>query len=179
MKNFLFALLLGSAAFLVACSEEEPVIDPIIGQWELDDVEWKDLPSNFASWEGPQDDVYGEDDYVIEFREDGTYERELSFPGQDAEDEGEYTNDGDELELDPDDDIGLETDYDVININDSEMELETVIAYTLLSDPVQDAYFDTASEDKTQEEFLADLEWLYDNYGEAVDVTVNMVFDRD
>lgn len=178
-KNLLYALLI-TAAFLVSCGDDEPEISPLVGAWELDDIEASDLPTGYAWAIDPRGNAtaWFEDEYVIEFFADGTYERELSnTTAGDLEDNGEWELDGDELDLDVEDSDTQEiiTSFTVDGeITDRSMTLIGQDGWfvwppSIVDNP--DNPLDTAS---TQES----LQQLFFEYGEVIQVTVTMEFDR-
>ena len=113
----LFILSIWSVGFLSSCgSDDGPTINPIVGEWELNEVTFSEAPSAFSRFNGGTDNnVYGETKYTITFNSDQTYLRELRINGGTFEDDGEWELDGDDLTLDQDDsDLnGLILDYTV------------------------------------------------------------------
>ncbi|MFY0605659.1 MAG: hypothetical protein JXR10_03030 [Cyclobacteriaceae bacterium] len=171
MKKSLIVTGLVAILALGSCKEDEPKINPLVGDWELVEVEFTDLPSAFASFEGYTDiNLYGETSYELEINDDNTYERTLRLPSQRLQDEGEWEFDGEELELDPEEDLGLPTDFTLTeDIEDDELYLSAYINFRLLPDAVTDTA--TVS---TQEE----LEALFENYGQTVEVNVIHLFEK-
>lgn len=166
---------------LYSCNDDEPTVNPIVGKWVLDDIEATDLPTGYIFATNPQasSTSWFEDEYVIEFFADGTYERELSNTSAgDLEDTGEWELQGTDLDLDMDE---FDTE-DVVTRFTVEGEI-TDRSMTLIG---EDGWFvwppsivdnpdnplDTASASNTLNELFAE-------YGEIVDVTVTMEFDRD
>lgn len=174
-KNLLYTLLV-TAAFLISCGDDEPDVNPIVGNWVLDDVVISDPPAGFGIATSPnQSDVYGETEYLIVFNADGTYFREIDRSAGDFEDEGTWELDGDDLDLDQDDTNiqGLPTSFTVDGeISDRSMTLvtrDTWFAWPqeLLDD---DMAFDTLEGDE--------INILFENYGQFVEFTFTMDFDR-
>lgn len=181
-KNLLITTLIASLLFIASCGgDDEPTISPIVGKWILDDIEATDLPAGYAFAINPEGSStsWFEDEYVIEFFEDGTYERELSNTSAgDLEDTGEWELDGDDLDLDIDefDTQDVVTSFTVDGeITDRSMTLIGTDGWfawpaSIVDNP--DNPLDTAAASGTLNELFAE-------YGEIVDVTVTMEFDRD
>ncbi|MEQ8470156.1 MAG: lipocalin family protein [Marinoscillum sp.] len=170
MKNYLLLLSL-AVLILASCKDDEPEIDPLVGEWELVEMEMVDLPNGFVNFEGVTDiNVYGESLFTIEFNADMTFERTLRFSNGRVEDDGTWERDDDEIELDVEDDEGLPDTYVIVeDVDDDELLLSAEVTYNLLPDAVTD----TATID-SQEELVA----LYEAYGQSVKVTVNHYFER-
>jgi hypothetical protein len=156
---------------MVACSEEEPpVIDPIIGTWEMDDVEISDSESGYTNIEGSYSALYGEDRYILEFFEDQEYERDLDGI---FDEDGEWSKDGDDLELDPDDDKaqGLDYEFKILEIGEREMLLESELDINVLQDN-----FVLTLDTITSQEMFDSLAAIYSKF---VRVTATYEFDRE
>ncbi len=186
MKKYTLAILLGALILFVSCDEDEPKIDPIVGLWELDRVEISDVPSGFASLEGSGSTAYGEDSYTIEFFSDFTYEREIdNIPDfGDIDDEGEWSIDGDELELDPEDEVGGLTYSFTIDeeIDDRELIVSSLTTFQTYSDQFQadwEANFDTISFDANGDALYPEIlnAVLEENF-QSVQVKLTLEFDR-
>lgn len=140
MKNVFTFLLIGSFVFLLSCKdEEEPKVDPIVGEWELDDASFEVSGYSYYGFEG-ENDAFGESSYIITFNADFTYERELEdvpFTSglSDVNDEGEWERDGEEIDLDSDDDEldFLGYSFDIVSVDGNVLVLEydrTISAYS-------------------------------------------------
>jgi hypothetical protein len=100
----LFMVSICSITFLASCKDDEPKIDPIVGEWELNEVNFSDAPADFSRFNGTSaDNIYGETKYVITLNSDQTYIREVRIDGKTYEDDGEWELDDEELILDQDD----------------------------------------------------------------------------
>ncbi len=177
MKKLLYVSL-ALTLFLTSCSSDDgPTIDPIVGQWILDRITITDPPAGyqFAVSTTPTS-VYGEDSYEIEFFEDNTYERIIRGTNR-FEDDGTWTLDGDELDLDQDNANiqGLPVTFTVDGeINERGMTLITQDLWfmwppDIVDDPVA---LDTAD---TQEELNA----LFAEHGELQMATFTLDFEVD
>lgn len=171
MKNYLLAILAIGALTFVGCKEEEEKIDPLVGEWELVEMEITDTPSGFQNYQGVSDaNVYGEVVYTLEFKADGSFERQLRFSSGRVNDDGTWERDGDEIDLDIDSDEGLPDNYVITeDVDNDEVQLSAEVIYKLLPDAVTD----TAVIDSS-----AELEALYQQYGQSVTVTVLHYFEK-
>ncbi|MGL1886823.1 MAG: hypothetical protein OCD76_09935 [Reichenbachiella sp.] len=179
MKSiFAKILILGIVVGVFACKEEEKEPDPIYGEWVLDDAVLSNPPAGFESYDGiTLPSLFGESEYVLEFFEDNTYERELKGltfgDGSDVEDLGTFEFGDDFLELDPDEDIGLETDFDIIEeVNIENLVLGTTIQTLSLSDADYAAISDTVTSQATYDS----LEAIYEV---SIILDLTMEFDKD
>ncbi len=177
MKNILSTLLLGALVLFVACDDDEPKVDPIVGEWELDRFEISNAPTGFMNVEGRSSDWFGEDRYSIEFFSDGAYNREIdNIPGfGDIDDEGEWELIDNELELDSDDDEIGGVDYSFTleeEITDREMILSALTTILALPDDFATVVMvDTVT-------IQAVLDSLVGAYVNEIQVTGTYEFDR-
>lgn len=156
---------------LAACGDDDgPGIDPIVGEWELDEVLIEAENPDFDDINGERDNLYFEDSYKIEFNADNTYERELSFFNGDAEDEGDWEKDGDELDLDPEDNTNLITDFEILEVTEENLVLkgETDFFILLPNFVMQDTITSQAVSDS-----------LFAIYGERQTLLVTYTFEKD
>ncbi|MEQ9303927.1 MAG: hypothetical protein RJQ14_08430 [Marinoscillum sp.] len=126
MKNYLLLFTLAVLMIFTSCKEEEEPVNPLVGIWELDDATLEFSGFSYYGFEG-DNNVYGEDSYIIEFRKDFTYERELEdIPGLgDIGDEGEWESDGEDLDLDTnDDDYPIGYSFTIVELDDRSLLLE-------------------------------------------------------
>ena len=109
-KTLLLLFTTASLVFITSCGDDEEKVDPIIGIWELDDVSVDAVGSEFDYLDASgENNLVGESEFLIEFKADQTFERELEDvlfsdgSTRDIEEEGEWELDGDDLDLDSDD----------------------------------------------------------------------------
>ncbi|HNP18837.1 MAG TPA: lipocalin family protein [Fulvivirga sp.] len=158
-----------SIGSLASCSkDDEPAVNPLIGEWQVDEFELTDIPAEFSNVAGSRSTLYGENRYRIEFNADFTYKRELRFSGGDLDEEGEWTQDGDNLELDPETDSGLINEFEIVEIDAESLTLSSEETFILLPNNVQQ---DTVTSQ-------ASLDALFDEYGVSNFVTVLMKMDK-
>ncbi len=188
-KNLLYLFFL-PLAFIVACgSDDEPDVNLLIGEWELDDITISSPPSGYGT-QGinltPSATINGESSYQIEFKDDFTYERLLrdaravNSNGEpiiiDFEDDGEWEEDGTDLDLDQDNFTvsGIPTRFTVVEKAENSLTLETQDFWFAWSPALVSA--GGADTITTSQGFdsLADAGWL-----EVVEMTFTMEFDRD
>lgn len=174
-KNLLYALLI-TATFLIACGDDEPDVNPIVGSWELDDVVISDPPAGFViATNANQSSVYGESEYLLVFNADGTYIREIERTEGDFEDEGTWEIDGTDLDLDQDDTNvqGLPTTFTIDGeISDRSMTLVTTDTWFAWPQSIID---DEQALDTLEDN---ELNAFFNEYGAFVDMTFTMDFDR-
>lgn len=177
MKNYLLVALLSGLVLFVSCGEDEPPIDPLVGEWELDEIEFSNPPSGHRLATNPvtESTIWGESSYIITFNADGTYERELDRSQGDVEDEGTWEKDGEDLDLDQDETNAddLVTSFTIDEIDDKKMTLIGRDAWfawppEIVNDPLA---LDTLENDEINDFFV--------EYGVIVDFTVTMEFDRN
>lgn len=168
MKKFLLISLLAGSILFVSCGDDEDPIDPVVGVWELDKVEYSSPPSGSVWLIFGSGDIslWGETSYEIEFLSDGTYERELTFSTGRFEDTGEWEKDDEELDLDQDEveldglftsfDLGESSDNDelVLIATDNSwpsVTIEFLDAFTATQDTIttQDSYNTILAENST------------------------------
>ncbi|MEM1407181.1 MAG: lipocalin family protein [Bacteroidota bacterium] len=172
-RNLLVFGMILSVGLITSCGDDDdgPTVSPIVGEWELDEVNVEAANSGFSNINGDRNSsLFGENDYIIEFNQDNTYERELRFFDGDVEEDGEWELDGNELELDPEDNTILITDFELIDVSEDELILkgETDI-FILLPDFVRpDTIFDTSVRDS-----------LFDVYGETQNIILTYTFEKD
>lgn len=102
MKEFLKLFILSTflISFLTSCDDkdDQPKIDPIVGEWVLEKVTFSDAPSEFLRFNGvTQDNLISETKYTIKFKGDQTYLRSRQLSGTFLEDEGDWVLNGDDL----------------------------------------------------------------------------------
>ncbi len=170
MKKFLlFSSLLFIGLTFASCGDDDDPVDPLLGEWQIDNYEIINVPSDFDRIEGPQDIVYAQETrYRITFNADFTYEREVRASNSIFSEDGEWERDGDELILDPDSNQGF--------VNDFQIEEQTVESL-ILSGKIQFPLFpnnvvtDTIS---SQESFDA----LFEEFGQVLDLDVLHNFEK-
>ena len=130
MKKILLLSLLGGFVVLMACKEEEKMVDPLVGLWELDEFALDIEEDGFTILEFRDLQEFDEDRYTFLFNEDFTFVRTLenvtvNGVKTDLEEEGEWEIDDDELELDADDgEIGAFLyDYDIEELTENSLIL--------------------------------------------------------
>lgn len=188
MKNLFIFLMLGSFVFLLSCKDEEPEPDPLVGIWELDDASLSIEGSSYFGFEN-ENSFYGESSYIIEFRDDFTYEREIDDKPrrtggtEDITDEGKWEKDGDELDLDTDDDEieGVAYAFTIVEVDDSNLILEYKESQSIFEDAKIDEWFadgtlsSNGAFQVTQEEFDS----LIANFLVQVEGVITLEFDRE
>lgn len=183
MKSILkLTLAIAITVFGISCSDDEPKVDPIVGEWELKEITFLEPPSGYqrASSEESDESIWNEDSYTINFFADGTYERELNNAqsangATDLEDNGEWDLDGDDLDLDEDetDTQDLAFSFTVVDeISDREMNLEGDELWfawppSIVNDPLA---LDTLENDEIADFFF--------EYGEIVEFKANFEFRK-
>ncbi len=173
-RNLLVYGIMVGMVSLVACGDDDgPSIDPLVGEWKVEEVTLSNLPAEFDKNEGTEDNLYGESSYVFEFNEDMTYDREIdNIPGiGNIDDEGEWEVDNEELELDADGaGFDLIYDYEILELATDDLEIQGERIFRFLPDAVTD----TAVVETVEE-----LRALFDEYGQNLTVTVTMKLERD
>ena len=138
MKKILYLLLI--TVFAYSCgNDDEPAVNPLVGEWELKGITITDPPAGTSLQHfqtEPDNTLFLENSYTIEFSDDFTYKRTLAgatvFNGSeeiviDVEDDGDWERSGDDLELDQDNTnaSGLVTDFTVSSLVGTDLELVT------------------------------------------------------
>lgn len=188
-KNLLYLLLL-PLAFMISCSsDDEPEVNLLVGQWELDGIVVSDPPSGYSLQSinlEPGATILNESSYIIEFNDDFTYERDIEdgtlFDSNgnaivsDLKDEGQWEEDGDQLDLDIDEaDLDdLPTRFTVMEKSEESLVLETNDLWFAWSPTLVNAGgLDTLSTTSGFDSLVAA------GYLEIVEMTFTMTFDRD
>ena len=160
------------------CSEEEPPPPHVIvGTWSLDGFIFGVVPTGFQNgWEGlflTTGDLFTDiDSYEIEFMNDNTYSRTLSFPGPNVTDVGIWEIFESDLTLDPDDEP-VDDEYEIVGeIEETEMTLSQSATFRLLPDAVTDTLTTYTTGDSDR------LDAVWDEYGEAVTIDLWHLFER-
>lgn len=179
MKNLLFVLSICTLVLFASCDEDEPKIDPIVGLWELDRYEISDAPSGFSNVEERRSTAYDEDSYTIEFFTDFNYNREIEgIPGfGDVDDEGEWSLNNGELELDSDDDEVGGVDY-TFNLDEDITDRELILSASASIIGLSDQFiadFQATQDTITTEESFNQI--INENI-EEIFVTATYEFDR-
>lgn len=185
MKNYLLVLCL-LAILLVSCKDDEPEINPLIGTWELDDATLEFQSSGFSYSEFSGDnDVYGESSYIIQFFDDLTYEREINdIPGfGDINDEGEWEQDGEDIDLDSDDDEigGVPYSFTLVEVNDRSLVLTYEEEQLVWSNSKLDEWFADGTINSSGQ-FNIETQDQLDSlltFRQTVDAIVTLEFDRN
>ncbi len=176
-KSLAWIVLLGVALSFSSCKDDEDPAPAIAGEWLRNTYEFTQLQSGFQKyWEGYQVTSFGESNYLIVVRADGTYTRFFTVESPyNLNDTGKWTLDGTSFKLTPDksSDIDLAdnlfwpgTEFTVSGeINDTRLTLTRVVTLSLFSD----AKLDAVGGDTSQ---------LTDDDREPVDVTVVYKFDK-
>jgi hypothetical protein len=164
---------------LCACREDEKALDPLVGKWERNFYQFKNLPPSHKNFENLMlpspyvpgtSGIYDDDSYDLIFNADGTFEREVIFNDRQSisTDDGTWTVEGTQLILNSDE--SSMNEVFVINSNSG-----TAIAllknqrWLLLPDVV----WDTVS----QEYYEANTAMLYNEYGQLVDLQMYYFFN--
>lgn len=178
-RLLVFSLVL-SGLFIVACGDDDaPPVNPLVGEWELDEIIVVNPPSGYSSVDGVEfNTLAGESSYVITFNSDLTYSREVDdIPQQgDLEDEGTWSLDEDDLSLDVDDGDEaniLFLDFDVNGDIDDKLNVTVdaeifALSDAILSDP---QFVDTV---KTQAQFNA----VFQQRAVSIPVELELEFDK-
>lgn len=180
-KSLVWIVLLGLILIVDSCKKEDDPPPAIVGTWTRNSYELTELPTGFTKyWEGYEVDTFGETNYTILFRQDGTYTRVYTIPAGSTpslNDTGKWTLDGTSLKLSPD----KSTDLDLIqkqlqnfpgteftvdgDISDIRLTMSQIITLGLASDATIDAK-------NASGESITDADLV------AVDVTVVYKFDK-
>ncbi len=196
MKKLLLTIVtVTTLLFMSSCGgDSEPSVNPLVGEWELDNITISDPPTGF-SFElfntEPSSTLLGETRYTIEFKDDMTYEREIRdarlFDNQgneivsDLDDDGEWEQDGNTIDLDQEnaDFADIPTRFELVEIDDETLTVTTTDSWfawpaEIANDPVA---LDTLIVDGAidNERFTA----LLIEYGEIVDATFTLEFDKN
>ncbi|MEM6642926.1 MAG: lipocalin family protein [Bacteroidota bacterium] len=187
-KNLLFSTVAFCALlFIVSCGDDgdEPAAAHEVGTWELDSYALQDFPVGFESNEGLvlaiEQITFGGvqiQSYELVLNSDGTYEREINIAGPDLDDEGTWTLDDDDLELESED--GNDQDFNVEKNEDDDLWLSERNGITAAFIP--DIYFDTVSQ--TYLDFLdtltdAQRDSIATSLEEVIELDLLYVFERD
>ncbi|MEM9389904.1 MAG: DUF5004 domain-containing protein [Bacteroidota bacterium] len=179
-RNLLVFGMILSVGLITSCGDDDsdgPVVSPIVGEWELDDVSISNVPSGYLlATQATLNNYYGESEYKIVFFEDFTYEREIEFATQSWEDEGEWELDEQDLDLDQDDTNvqGLPTSFTIEGeITDRSMTLVTEDLWLAWPPEIVD---DPNTPLDTLEQ--SELANFFAEYGALVNMTLTIDFDR-
>jgi hypothetical protein len=180
-KSLLWAVLLGLILVIDSCKKDDDPPPAIVGTWTRSIYEFTQLPTGFTKyWEGYQVDTFGETNYTIIFKQDGTYTRVYTVPasaGPSLNDTGKWTIDGTSLKLSPDKASDLDiieqqlgnfpgTQFTVVgDISDIRLTVSQVLTLGLPSDATIDAK-------------NASGEQITDDDRKPVDVTIVYKFDK-
>jgi len=158
-----------SLVVITSCGDDDEQPDPIIGLWELDDVNIDAEGSEFDYVDvSGLSSLFGETSHTIEFRSDMTYQRtmtDVDFADgvSDFDDPGEWTLNGEDLVLDSD------------NVNVSGMPysftINSIDAADLVISYVDDSrgYFPQSKIDEWFEDGTIDAEGFFTGTAAEVD----------
>ncbi|MEJ0030859.1 MAG: hypothetical protein WDO15_11030 [Bacteroidota bacterium] len=179
-KSLLWVVLLGLILVIDSCKKDDDPPPAIVGTWTRNIYEFTQLPNGFTKyWEGYEIDTFGETNYTLLFKQDGTYTRVYTVPsssGPSLNDTGKWTLDGTTLKLTPDKASDLDINDELLNfpgiqftvvgdISDIRLTVSQVLTFRLPSDAAIDTSNSTG-EDVPDEDI------------KPVDVTVIYKFDK-
>ncbi|MFT6868004.1 MAG: hypothetical protein ACJA08_002852 [Cyclobacteriaceae bacterium] len=179
MKGILkLTLAFAITLFGISCSDDEPKVNPIIGNWVIDSFVIENVPSAFSSNEGQEfASLWGESKYTLSFTADNQYTRVISFSSDDLSEEGEWELDDDELTLDPDGTgLNIFEDFTVVKSEKTDLILKAEVVFGF----IPDIYFDTVTQ--VYLDYLATLtEDQLDSINDELvqGVSVDLIYDFD
>jgi hypothetical protein len=171
MKKFslLFVVLL--TVTLISCKDDEPKVNPLVGEWTLGGIEFFNLPNAYARYEGYTDEsLYGESSYLLNIKADQTFERTLLIQSQKIQESGTWEETATKLVLSPDQPVGIPAVFTLEESSTSDsLKLSAQVTFTLLADAIADT---------AVLESEADLEALFENYGTEIAVNTKHLFSK-
>lgn len=177
-RLLLFVMLL-AVGLVTSCSDDdEAKIDPIVGEWQLDERTLKNPPQSYSNVEGLElTSLYGEEEYIIIFNSDFTYERNIENTPDfgDIEDNGTWEVDEDVLLLTFEDgDEGLFNNFSIVKPADErQFTIATTISWPALSDEIISSE-DFQNDVETNDDYFR---WM-DSLGVMVDVSLELEFAK-
>ncbi|MBV6644356.1 MAG: hypothetical protein KI790_02845 [Cyclobacteriaceae bacterium] len=179
-KLLLLSFCFATLCAITSCSDDdEPTVNPLVGEWILDKITVSDPPAGhqLATTPNPTS-LYGESSYELEFFEDMTFERTLRSSADRIDEDGEWELDEADLDLDIDNSnaaFTIPTRFTVEGeITDRDLVLVTTDSWLAWPPSIVEDEFalDTAD---TQEK----LNELFNEYGVVVDFTFTLEFEKD
>jgi hypothetical protein len=163
---------------IVSCSDDEPKVNPIVGEWKIDTYILTNLPEAYKSNEGYEfSSLWGESSYILSFIDETNYTRVLATSSEEISEEGEWSLNDDELSLDPDGaGLNLFNDFTVLTSKTGDLVLSTEVTFGL----IPDIYFDTVTQ-----KYRDYLMTLTDDQLDSIDdvltqgVLLDLVYDFD
>ena len=185
-KLLLTGITVTTLLFLTSCGGDgdDPAPAHEVGTWELDSYALQGFPTGFESNEGlilTLDQItFGGvqfQGYELTLNSDGTYSRSIEITGPDVDDNGTYTLEGDDLELESED--GDFQEFDVVRNEDDDLWLSQRDGIT--SSFIPDIYFDTVTQ--TYIDFLqtlteAQLDSVNAELSEVLELDLVFVLER-
>jgi hypothetical protein len=179
-KSLVWVVLLGLILVIDSCKKDDDPPPAIVGTWTRNNYTLTELPTGFTKyWEGYVVDTFGETNYTLVIRQDGTYTRVYTVPadsGPSLNDTGKWTLDGTSFKLAPDKASDLDiidqlqdfpgTAFTVVgDVSDIRLTMNQVLTLGLAPDATIDAK-NASGESITQDDL------------KAVDVTIVYKFDK-
>ncbi len=183
MKNVLLVSAFIGLVILNACNDSDPVVDPIVKTWKLDEFSIEVVESGYES-NNTQGDASG--NYTITFNSDLTYSRTVGEGTDAIEEAGNWEQDGDFIELDPEagspKQDGLFYRFTVLEITDRELDIEYEDDFRYFKDDkisewVSDGTLVNRDGSLTFDVTDAQLDSIYNNYWDLVTETYTFNFD--
>lgn len=175
-KSLVWVVLLGLAFSFSACKDDPDPVPAIVGTWTRLNYKFTELPSGFTGWEGVTQTTFGEANYVLIIKSDGTYSRAYTRAAPlNLNDKGKWTLDGTSFKLTPDDADDLDlieglgwpgTEFTVVgDVSAVRLTMSRIVTVGLASDADIDAAGGNPDD-------VPDDKWV------GVDVNVVYTFDR-
>lgn len=175
-KLLVWVVLLGVALGISSCDKGDDPAPAIVGTWSRVSYEYTGLPVTFDYWEGVTRTNFGEANYTLLIKRDGTYTRAFTLPSPyNLADKGEWTLDGTSFKLSPNEtkdldlieEIGIPgTEFTLVGeVSGNRFKMSRVVRLGLASN----ADIDAADGDLDQ---IPEEKWV------GVDVTLVYTFDK-
>lgn len=175
-KSLVWIVLLGIVFSFNSCKDDPDPVPAIVGTWTRVNYKLTEVPAGFSGWEGVTQTSFGESNYTLVIKQDGTYTRAFTRPAPlNLNDTGGWTLDGSSFKLAPDDADDLDLidalgwpglEFTVIgDITELRLTMSRVVTVGLASDAdVAEAGGDPSD--------VPDEKWV------GVDVVVIYTFDK-
>lgn len=180
MKNVLLIGVCIGLLVLNACNEKDPEVNPLVNTWRLDEisVEVKEAGYESNNFTGDASGVY-----TLAFRSDLTYTRSV---GTDIEENGNWEQDGDFIELDPEAGTpkqdGLFYRFTITQITDRELDIQFEDDFRYFKDAkitewVSDGTLKNVDGTLTFDLTETQLDSIYNNFWDQVTEIYDLNFD--
>ncbi|XOV92477.1 MAG: hypothetical protein ACFHWX_20015 [Bacteroidota bacterium] len=180
MKKILLVGAIIGFVVLNACNDKEAEVNPLARKWKLDEYDLAVKESGFESNDASGD---ASGSYILELKNDFTYTRTVGESPNEEVENGNWSEDGDFIELDPEagspkqDDLFYE--FDIVSVDERQLDITFEENFYTFPDAKISEWFSNGTVDDSGAWTITDsqIDSIITNYLVEVTMVYNLNFD--